>query len=289
MINKNYRDVKLVLWIILFANLVVSISKVIIGFITKSASITADGFHSISDASSNLVGLIGINLASKPSDKKHPYGHYKFEILTGLFIGAMLLFMGCKIIIEAKNKFLNPEVLIISKGNIIILIITLIINIFVSIYEYKKGKNLNSYILISDSLHTRSDIFVSIGVIMGLIGIKLGLPIIIDPVISIGVSICIFHSAYEIFKSAIDVLVDTAVLEEENITAILKNIDEIKDIHNIRSRGSENNIYIDMHIMIEPSTTVYEAHNLEHSIANIIKKHINENTQVIIHIEPFIK
>ena len=133
----------------------------------------------------------------------------------------------------------------------VVLIATLIINIFVSTYEYRKGKKLDSYILVSDSLHTRSDIFVSMGVIIALIFIKLGFTIVIDPIVSIGVSICIFHSAYEIFKSAIDILVDSAVIDADVIREILKNEEYIKDIHNVRSRGSENNIYLDMHVIVK--------------------------------------
>jgi divalent metal cation (Fe/Co/Zn/Cd) transporter len=90
--NNNYKKVKQVLWIILFVNFGVALLKIIIGNSIKSASMTADGFHSISDGTSNIVGLIGIGLASKPVDKDHPYGHNKFEVLSGLFIGGMLFF-----------------------------------------------------------------------------------------------------------------------------------------------------------------------------------------------------
>ena len=283
----NYKEVKKVLWVILFANLIVAFLKVIVGFFINSASIIADGFHSVSDASSNVVGLVGVRLASKPVDKKHPYGHYKFEIITGMFIGVMLLFMGIKIVFNAINRFINPVDLTITNESLIVLLITLIINIFVSTYEYKKGKKLNSYILISDSLHTRSDIFVSIGVIIALVCIRIGFPMIIDPVVSIGVSICIFHSAYEIFKSSIEVLVDSAVIDVDTIREILKDEEDIKDIHNVRSRGSENNIYLDMHVMVDPFITVDVAHDLTHRVENLLRENINKNTQVIIHIEPF--
>ena len=112
--SNNYREVKKVLWVILFANVIVAFVKVIVGFFINSSSITADGFHSISDASSNVVGLVGIKLASKPVDKEHPYGHHKFEVISGMFIGAMLLFMGFKIVVDATNRFINPVSLTIT-------------------------------------------------------------------------------------------------------------------------------------------------------------------------------
>ncbi|GAA0704670.1 cation diffusion facilitator family transporter [Paraclostridium ghonii] len=287
MLSDNYKKVKQVLWIILFANIGVAILKIAIGSLIKSASMTADGFHSVSDGTSNIVGLIGVSLASKPKDKEHPYGHKKFEVISGLFIGAMLLFIGGKIIIEGISKFQHPVSPTITVGSLIILILTLIINIFVCTYEYKIGKKLNSYILISDSLHTKSDIFVSVGVLLTLVGVRLGLPSIIDPIASLVVACFILHASYEIFKSTIDVLVDKAIIDEESIKGILKKFDEIKDVHNIRSRGSENDVHIDMHIMVEPNITVEQSHKLNHDIEELIRKDINKSAQVIIHIEPF--
>lgn len=287
MLSDNYKKVNQVLWIILFANIGVAILKIAIGSIIKSASMTADGFHSISDGTSNIVGLIGVSIASKPKDKEHPYGHKKFEVISGLFIGAMLLFIGGKIIFEGISKFHNPVEPTITISSLFALILTLIINVFVCIYEYRIGKKLNSYILISDSLHTKSDIFVSIGVLLTLVGVRLGLPAIIDSIASLIVAGFILHASYEIFKSTIDVLVDKAIVDEEIIKEILKSFNEIKDVHNIRSRGSENDVHIDMHIMVEPNITVEKSHKLNHDIETHIRKYINKSAQVIIHIEPF--
>lgn len=285
--NNNYKKVKQVLWIILFANFGVALLKIIIGNSIKSASMTADGFHSISDGTSNIVGLIGIGLASKPVDKDHPYGHNKFEVLSGLFIGGMLFFLGSKIIIESILRFKNPVTPTITIESLIVLVITLLINILVCTYEFRIGKKLNSYILVSDSLHTKSDIFVSIGVLMTLVGVKLGLPAIIDPIASLIVAGFILHASYEIFKSTIDVLVDKAIIDEDAIREVLKEFKEIKSVHNIRSRGSENNAHVDMHIMVEPGITVEDSHMLNHDIEEMIREKINKNAQVIVHTEPY--
>ena len=285
--ESNYKKVKQVLWTILFANFGVALLKIIVGTVIKSSSMTADGFHSISDGTSNIVGLIGIGIAAKPKDKEHPYGHNKFEVISGLFIGAMLLLLGGKIVLDALASFKNPVVPEITTASLIALVITLIINIFVSSYEYKEGKKLNSYILISDSVHTKSDIFVSIGVLATLIGVKLGLPPIIDPIASLVVAGFIIHASYEIFQSTIDVLVDKAVVDDEDVVKVLKEFEEIKAYHDIRSRGSENNIHLDMHVMVDPSMTVEDAHRLSHDIEDKIREITNENSQVIVHIEPY--
>lgn len=285
--NTNYKKVKQVLLIILFANLGVALLKIIIGNSIKSASMTADGFHSISDGTSNIVGLIGIALASKPIDKEHPYGHNKFEVISGLFIGGMLLFLGFKIIIDAVTRFKNPVTPTITMVSLMVLIVTLLINILVCTYEYRIGKKLNSYILVSDSLHTKSDIFVSIGVLMTLVGVKLGLPAIIDPIASLVVAGFILHASYEVFKSTIDVLVDTAIIDEDEIREVLKEFKTIKSVHKIRSRGSESNVHIDMHIMVDPNLTVEDSHVLNHDIEDLIREKINKSAQVIVHTEPY--
>ena len=285
--SNNYKQVKKILWIILFANLGVAFLKVIIGTAIKSASMAADGFHSIADGSSNIVGLIGISIASKPKDKEHPYGHRKFEVMASLFIGAMLVFVAGKIVFDAIERFSSPVTPNITTTSLVVLIITLCINVFVCTYENKIGKKLNSYILISDSMHTKSDIFVSIGVLATLVGVKFGLPAIIDPLTSLVVAGFILHAAYEIFKESTGVLVDEAVVEEELIREIVEEIEDVEGVHKIRSRGSENEIYVDMHVLVNPHINVEKSHVLTHKIEDQIKEKLEKNVQVIVHIEPF--
>lgn len=284
--NSKYYKIKKVLWIILFANLLVAISKVILGNLTKSASITADGFHSLADGSSNIIGLIGIGVASKPIDEDHPYGHRKFETLTSLFIVAMLFYIGMRIILGSVQKFMNPEIPEISALAFVIMIITLGINIFVSTYEHKKGVELNSMILISDSMHTRSDIFITLGVIGTLIALKLGAPPIIDPLVSILVATFIFNAAYRIYKEASGILVDSVAIDESIIRELVMSHKEVIGVHKIRSRGSMDIIHVDMHVLADPDLSLKEAHALAHEIELHLQKEINTNIEALIHIEP---
>lgn len=285
--NNSYKKVKQVLWIILFANFGVAMLKIIIGSAIKSASMTADGFHSLSDGASNIVGIIGISIASRPNDKSHPYGHKKFEIMASMFIGCMLIVIAGKIIFTSILRFTNVVEPCITVESLIVLIVTLIINIFVCTYENRVGKKLNSYILISDSMHTKSDIFVSIGVLFTLVGVKLGLPSIIDPIASLVVSGFIIYSAYEIFKSSTGVLVDKSTVDEEKIVEIVSSFKDVKGVHKIRSRGSESDMYVDMHILIDPYISIEKSHVLTHEIEDMIQTKINESSQVIVHLEPF--
>ncbi len=287
MIMDNFRKIKKVLWIIMFANIAVSIAKIIMGTIINSSSMTADGFHSVTDGSSNIIGLIGIGIAAKPIDDDHPYGHRKFETLTGLFIVAMLVFLGLKIITGAVTKLINPVRPEVSIESLIVMIITLCINIFVAKYEYKTGVELNSAILISDSIHTKSDIYVTIGVIATLIAVKLGLPPIVDGIASLVVSGFILHAAYEIFKGASSILVDSKAVDTERIEEIVIAKEAVKGVHKIRSRGTIDDMHIDMHILADSNLSLEESHRLTHEIQDDLRKQLNDNADIIVHLEPY--
>ncbi len=138
MVQDSMKQVKRVLWQILFANLFVAVTKIIIGSIIQSASVAADGFHSLSDGVSNVVGLIGIGLATKPVDSDHPYGHKKYEFLTGLFIGGMLLVIAVQIGLEAIQRIIEPVTPQFGVETIAVLIATLVTNIVICVYENSK-------------------------------------------------------------------------------------------------------------------------------------------------------
>ncbi|MDU4962566.1 MAG: cation diffusion facilitator family transporter [Sporomusaceae bacterium] len=279
-------QVKKVLWLILAANCLVALTKIGIGVSIQSSSMTADGYHSLTDGISNVVGLIGIALAAKPVDSDHPYGHKKFEFLTGLFIGGMLLVITVNILVEAVAKILNPVTPQFGAESLMALLATLIVNILVSSYENKQGHKLNSYILIADSLHTRSDIYVTLGVLLTLVGIKLGAPPLIDPLASIIVAGFIAHAAVDIIKSTSAVLVDQAAIDLPLIESITMSFPQVRDVHDIRSRGSESALFIDMHILIDPEMSIAAAHDLVHQIEEKLKEEINPSLQALIHAEP---
>ncbi|WP_090091714.1 cation diffusion facilitator family transporter [Clostridium uliginosum] len=287
MIRNNFIKVKKILWIIMFANIAVAVAKIIMGNIVNSSSMTADGFHSITDGCSNVVGLIGIGIAAKPIDDDHPYGHRKFETLTGLFIVGMLVLLGFKIITEAVTKFMNPVMPEINIESLIVMIITLCINIFVTKYEYRKGVELNSTILISDSMDTKSDVYVTLGVITTLIAIKLGAPPIVDSLASFIVAIFIFRAAYDIFKVASGILVDSAAVDTGKIEKIVMAEEDVRGAHKIRSRGTIDDMHIDMHVLADSKLSLEESHRLTHKIQDDIRKELNNNVEVIVHLEPY--
>lgn len=289
MSKDNYSKIKRVLAVLLVANVLVTVAKIIIGFMTKSLALSADGFHSLSDSATNIIGIISITLAAKPEDKEHPYGYKKIETMASLIICAVLSFMAYNIIVKSIDKISNPEAITISMESLIILLATVFINIFVATYENKKGKEYNSSFLIADSIHTKSDIFISTGVIITLVCMKLGLPPIIDVIVSLIVALFILHAAYEIFVEASSVLTDKVVLPDDEVKEVVSEFKEIKSVHKIRSRGFQDYVYLDMHILVDSNLNVNQVHKLVHQVEDRFREKKNSTVDVVIHVEPYHK
>lgn len=283
--TSNYNGVKKVLIYTLALNVLVAVAKLVYGTITKSASMVADGYHSFSDGTSNIVGLIGIWISAKPADECHPYGHQKVETISTIFISVLLFFVSFEIMSGAYSRFRNPIAPNIDKGNFIIMIITLAVNVFVVIYETKKGKELKSSFLLSDAKHTQSDIYVSLSVFVGLISAKLGY-VLIDSIISIIIAIFIIKAGIEILLEGINVLIDGQMIDPEKIYEIVNKHPEVKYCHKVRTRGKENHIMIDLHVGVEENYTIKHAHEIAHEIEDVVKKEMDGIREVIVHVEP---
>ena len=247
---------------------------------------TADGFHSLSDGASNIIGIIGIRFACQPKDLDHPYGHKEYETFFSLAIAALLALVCFNLIKEGINRLYHPVIPTIDSKSFLVMITTLGINLWVMHYEYKKGKALHSDILICDSMHTKADILTSLSVLIALVVIKLGFPII-DPLATFLIALFILHSAYEIVKEGSAILCDTAViLDEKRITDIVLGIKGVKTCHKIRTRGRPDDIHIDLHVQVNPDMHIDNAHKISYAIEDTLKKNIPEVTDVIVHLEP---
>lgn len=285
MTTDSFKQIKLILWVILFLNLAVAVAKVLAGFIIKSVSMVADGFHSLADGSSNVIGLVGINIASQPPDKGHPYGHKKYETFSAVGI-AILLFITCvEVFRQAITKFVHPSPPKVAPFAFAVLIVTLTINISVSFYELRRGRQLKSDILIADSYHTRSDILVTLSVIGSLIAVKIGLPQA-DPVIALAIAVAIGKAGIDIIRSTSKVLVDESVIEEEKIRNIVESIPNVSSCHSIRSRGRKDSIHVDLHVEVKKEMTTEESHAVADKVEREVKEEVEGISDVIIHIEP---
>jgi cation diffusion facilitator family transporter len=279
------KKVRNVLIITLILNAVVAAVKVIYGYHTHSISITSDGFHSLFDGLSNIIGLVGIWIASHPPDEKHPYGHKKFETLFTIAISFMIFLTCLQMLKKIYFSFQGPHTTSVTTASFLIIIITMAINIFVAKYESNKGRELKSDFLLADAMHTKSDILASSAVIVSLIFVKMGYPRA-DGIIGLIIVFFIARLGYEILKKAIDTLVDTERIASSVIESLVKNVDGVKGCQNIRTRGSENSIYLDMRVLVEPDMSIQKAHSVSDRIEELIKKEIPTVVDVVVHIEP---
>ncbi|MDP2970621.1 MAG: cation diffusion facilitator family transporter [Deltaproteobacteria bacterium] len=281
----RFQKIRRVLIYILLLNWGVSAAKLIYSGVIRSVSMKADGFHSFSDGASNIIGLIGIWVASRPIDQNHPYGHKKYETLTSVAISALLFFVCFNVIREGIARFIDP---VIPEGNLnafLVMIVTMAVNIFVMVYENKKGKELKSDVLISDALHTRSDILTSASVIITLMAIKLGIPVV-DPIASLLIAIFIGYAAVQILRESARVLSDGAAIPIWEIKRVVLAIKGVEECHQIRSRGRADDIHIDLHILVDQKMDVHRAHHLSYAIENKIKRDFRGVTDVVVHMEP---
>lgn len=283
--KKRFEQIRRVLIYTLILNWSVAGAKLIYGWVIHSVSMKADGFHSFSDGSSNLIGLLGIWVASRPIDQNHPYGHKKFETLTTVGISVALFLVCFHVIREGIARFVDPVTPAVSFHAFLVMFVTLGINTGVMIYESKKGKELGSDVLISDALHTRADILTSLSVIITLIAVKLGYPIV-DPVVSLVIAVFIGYAAVQILRESTRVLSDAIAIPTEEIESVVLGLREVKECHQIRSRGRADDIHIDLHVLVDREMDVHRAHHLSNAIENKIKKDFPGVTDVVVHIEP---
>lgn len=279
-------EVKKVLWAVLFLNLAVAAAKIIYGTAINSVSMQADGFHSTFDGTSNAIGLIGMVLASRPADRDHPYGHSKYETFASAVIGIMLLFasweIGSKAIARIMNGGAPPD---IGAGSFLVMGLTLMVNIFVAGYETRKGRDLKSDILTADASHTSSDIIVSVGVLVGLGLVKMGIPAA-DPVIALAVACVIAWTAWGVFKRANDIFSDRARLETGKVCGVVLKVPGVLGCHGIRTRGMASHIHVDLHIQVDPEKTVAQGHKIAENVERAVCEGIEGVVDVIVHLEP---
>lgn len=277
--------IRRVLWITLFCNICVSGAKVAYGYFSHSVSITADGFHSMFDGVSNIVGFIGIYFASHPPDEEHPYGHRKIETLFTIFIGVMMSLTCLEIFKQVYKSIKSEPQVSVTTESFLIMILTLGVNIFVTTFEKRRGRKLNSEFLIADAQHTRSDIFATIGVIIGLVFMKLGFTRA-DTIVGAIVGILVARAGIRILRHAADVLADRKQMDTQRIKEIVCGIANVVDCHKVRTRGTNSHIFIDLHITVKPDLSVVDGHKIAHIAEERIKGNIRAEVDVVVHIEP---
>jgi len=279
------RDVRFVLWTVLALNLLVAGAKLLYGMVTGSLSMQADGFHSLFDGVSNVVGLVGLWLAAFPPDADHPYGHKKYETLAAASIGAMLV-MTCLYLLWNSYQHwqgaVRPQV---TAASFAIMTGTMVINAGVMWWERRKGTQLRSEILVADSRHTGSDILTSFSVLAGLAAVQRGYPLM-DPLVAVAIAGVIAYTGLQVLWETSRSLTDVARLDPEAVRRVVLTNKQVVDCHEIRTRGLPDHIFVDLSVHVRATMSLIEAHDVAHLVEDSVKRQFAGVAEVIVHIEP---
>lgn len=278
-----------------FANAVLVIFKFVAGILANSAAMFADAVHSLSDFITDVIVLVFVKISNRPKDKSHDYGHGKFETLATLIIGIALLSVGVMIFYNGAveiygNVWLGER--LESPGMLAFwaAVVSILIKEIVYQYTVRKGKKLNSQVVVANAWHHRSDALSSVGTALGIGGaIFLGEKWrILDPIAAVVVSVFILSMATKLFIRSLNELLEKSLPDEvENeIVAITESFAMVKNVHDIRTRGIGNNIAIEMHVLMDGSLTLKETHDTTEAIEEKLREKFGGNTHIAIHVEP---
>lgn len=277
-------------FVTIIGNILLSVMKLIAGFIAHSNAMISDAIHSASDVFSTFVVIIGIKLASKKADKEHPYGHERLECVAAIVLSMVLFITGFGIGAAALKNITSGDY-----NNIVVPGILALVAAIVSIvskeamywYTRYNAKRIDSSALMADAWHHRSDAFSSIGALIGIAGARLGFPIM-DSIASLIIFVFIIKAAYDIFKDAIDKMVDHAC-DDDTVNQIRECVmkhEDVLGIDMLQTRIFGNKIYVDLEISTDGSYTLSKAHTIAESVHDDIEKSFPKVKHIMVHVNP---
>ena len=277
-------------FITIIGNVILSVVKFLAGIIAHSNAMISDAVHSASDVFSTIVVMIGIKLASKEADKEHPYGHERLECVAAIVLAMVLVITGLGIGAEALKNIVQGNYSDLQVPGILALI-TAIVSIVSkeAMYWYTRyyAKKIDSSALMADAWHHRSDAFSSIGALVGIGGARVGFPVM-DSVASLVIFVFIVKAAYDIFKDAMDKMLDHSCDEETEkqiYDCVMKN-EHVRGIDLLQTRIFGNKIYVDVEIQLYASYTLEEAHNIAETVHKDIEDSFPKVKHIMVHVNP---
>jgi len=271
---------------LLVANLAVVAAKSFVGLRAGSLAILGSALDSSVDALNNVLALIVVRVAAKEPDEDHPYGHGKFETLGALAIVVFLAITCFELVRSAIGRLIaGGHTVQISELGLVVLLATLATNVFVAWYENRRGHELASELLIADAAATRTDIFITIGVLIGVLLARQGY-LWVDPVVAIVVAILMVRVGYQILTRTVPVLVDERAIPAPTIRQTAQAVEGVKSAYGIRSRGGHAGVrYAEVTIAVDPSANVADEHAIADAVEERLKKDL-ELEEVTVHVEP---
>lgn len=276
--------------ITIIGNVILSVIKLLAGIIAHSTAMISDAIHSASDVFSTFVVIIGIKLSSKEPDKEHPYGHERLECVAAIILAMVLFITGLGIGFEALKNILHGNYSDLQIPGILALIAAIVSIVSKeAMYWYTRyyAKKIDSSALMADAWHHRSDAFSSIGALIGIGGARLGFPIM-DSIASMVIFIFIVNAAFQIFKDAMDKMVDhscDAETEKQIYDYVMKN-ENVMGIDLLQTRIFGNKIYVDVEIQVNASYTLQVAHNIAEAVHEDMEENFPKVKHIMVHVNP---
>ena len=274
----------------IIGNVVLSVIKLLAGIIAHSSAMISDAVHSASDVFSTFVVIIGIKLASKKPDKEHPYGHERMECVAAIVLAMVLFITGLGIGLEAVKNIIHGNYGDLQVPGVLALIAAIVSIVSKeAMYWYTRhyAKKIDSSALMADAWHHRSDAFSSIGALIGIGASRLGYPVM-DSIASLVIFVFIVKAAFDIFKDAIDKMVDHSCdeeIEKQIYECVMKN-EKVMGIDLLQTRVFGNKIYVDVEIQADASYTLQKAHDIAEAVHDDIEESFPKVKHIMVHVNP---
>jgi cation diffusion facilitator family transporter len=274
----------------IIANAALSAFKLFAGLFAKSSAMVSDSVHSLSDVFSTVIVIIGFKLSGKQPDKEHPYGHERFECVAAIILSAVLFITGAGIGFAGAEKVLSGGTVEIAEPGVLALIAAVVsIAIKEAMYWFTRAaaKRINSGVLMADAWHHRTDALSSVGSFAGILGARLGLPIL-DPLASVLICVFILKVAVDIFRDAVGKMTDKSCDEETEgkMRTLILSQANVKDIDRLRTRLFGNRMFVDVDIVVDGANSLAEAHDTAQIVHDVIEDTFTDVKHCMVHVNP---
>ena len=275
------------IFITVIMNVFLSLIKLVAGFIGHSASMISDGVHSLSDVISSIGVFIGLKISQKPADYEHPYGHEKFEAVLSKILAFLLFMTGLSIGFSAtqtiiSESYVEPQMIALWAA-----ILSIAVKEWMYHYTIRQAKKIESTALAADAWHHRSDALSSIGALIGIVGARLGYPIL-DPLAALVITIIILKVAIDIFVDATNQVIDKTASPEviDEIIKYIQSVDGVLAIDSLKTRIHSNRIYVDLEISVDPTLSLIDAHAIAEAVHYQLEQNIHKIKHCTVHVNP---
>jgi cation diffusion facilitator family transporter len=282
---ERHAAIQSVLIRVLAINALVALAKFVVGAMSGSIAVLADAFSSLIDSTSNVIGLAGNRIASHPPDADHPYGHRRYETLATLGIGALLMLAGWEVLQDVFDRIVNGGAPVAQPLSLLLLALTIPVNLFVVRYETRRGRELDSDVLLADAAQTRVGLLTTSVAFGGLLGGAVGLPWL-DVVFALGITVIIAREAWRIVRSTSLVLSDRAAIDPGPVERIARSVPGVRTATRVRSRGRADDIHLDLHVKVDAAMSTAHAHAIASEVERRLIRDLPGVVDAVVHIEP---